>query len=416
MKKLGFLLVLVLTLQSCVEDDQMVVQCGSAFNQSESDISINNVTLQWQDANSATTFNIEYGPSGFLLGTGIIKITNQTSIILVDLTANTTYDYYIETVCSTSNVSLLTAVRSFTTLPELVVPNLGETLSGLNLYSGELQNLEPSIYAFEYELSSPSFSDYARKQRLIALPPNTFMDYVDDGFPIFPDNTVISKTFYYNIDDRDESLGKKIIETRVLLKSNGEWILGNYIWNDAQTEAIKDLDGATLPVTWIDDEGITNNINYQIPSNTDCFTCHSNSGDETPIGPKLRSMNFEVNGMNQLQSLKDLGLLLGVADVNSISTLPNYDDDTNYTLEERARAYFDINCAHCHIDGGFCELQSPLRLSYETPFADSEIFDRRPSIINRITTYNAGFSMPLIGTTVLHDEGVALIIEYLNSL
>lgn len=402
-------------MQSCVEDDQMVVQCGSAFNQSESNIAVVSVTLQWQDANSETQFNIEYGQSGFLPGTGTVINVNQNLVTLAGLSANTAYDYYIETVCAESNVSLLTDVRSFTTLPELVVPEFRPNLSELNLYTGPMEDLVPSIYTFNYELSSVLFTDYAHKQRLIALPPGTFMDHIDDGFPSFPDNTVISKTFYYNTDDRDESLGKQIIETRVLIKINGEWELGNYKWNAAQTDAVLDVDGATLPVTWIDADGLTNNINYQIPTSSNCFDCHNNGGEETPIGPKLRTLNFDVNESNQLQTLKDLGLLLGVADPTTVEALPNY-KDTSYTLEERARAYFDVNCAHCHVDGGYCEFQSTLRLGYETSFLDSNILNRKNSIINRISTYSAGFSMPFIGTTILHDDGVDLILAYLDTL
>ena len=141
----------------------------------------------------------------------------------------------------------------------------------------------------------------------------------------------------------------------------------------------------------------------------------SNAGNETPIGPQLRTLNFDVNGTNQLQALKDRQMLIGLLDPSVVNTLPNWEDNS-YTLEERARAYFDINCAHCHIDGGFCEFQSTLRLSYETSFVDSDILNRKNSIINRISNYNPGFSMPLIGTTIVHDDGVALILEYLDTL
>ena len=110
------------------------------------------------------------------------------------------------------------------------------------------------------------------------------MNYVDDGLPEYPDHTVIAKTFYYNIDDRDETLGKTIIETRVLIKINGVWELGNYKWNDSQTEAVLDTAGATLPVSWINDSGETNTVDYEIPTSDNCFTCHNNSNIVTPIG------------------------------------------------------------------------------------------------------------------------------------
>ncbi|OBX21534.1 hypothetical protein ES675_09850 [Bizionia algoritergicola] len=331
--------------------------------------------------------------------------------MLTNLAANTSYDVYIKTICSIDNSSMYSDVFNFTTSAPLVIPELLPNLSDLNLFTGNLNNLTPSSRAFEYNLNTPLFTDYAHKQRLIALPPGTTMDFVDNGFPDFPDNTVISKTFYYNNDERDESLGKTIIETRLLIKINGVWELGNYKWNANQTDAVLDDMAHTVPVSFIDDSGTTNTINYGVPSMQDCINCHTSSNTITPIGPKMRTMNFN----NQLQDFINAGHLSNLSDPSSVTTLPNW-EDTSYTVEERSRAYFDVNCAHCHSDGGYCEFQSELRLTYETPFAESMIFDRKGSIDNRMRNYNPGISMPLIGTSIVHSEGYDLIRQYLNSL
>ena len=127
-------------------------------------------------------------------------------------------------------------------------------------------------------------------------------------------------------------------------------------------------------------------------------------------------MNFSINGINQLQSFIDKGYLINAPAPGEIEALPNWEDDVNYSLEERARAYFDVNCAHCHIPGGFCELQSTLDLAFETDYNDTNIFQRRFSIANRMSNYSPGVSMPLIGTTMVHTEGYNLIQEYLDSL
>lgn len=297
----------------------------------------------------------------------------------------------------------------------LVVAEFRPNLSELNLFTGDLSDLNISSRAFKYELNSQLFTDYAHKQRLIALPENTSMQYNGDGLPIFPDNTVIAKTFYYNNDERDLTLGKTIIETRVLIKINGEWETGDYKWNADQTEAVLDLNGSVVPVTWIDSDGETNSISYNIPSNTDCFTCHHTYDNTTPIGPKLRNMNFEISGINQLDDFIDQQHLSGLSSNSEVSSIVNW-QDTSESLEDRARSYFDINCAHCHIEGGDCETQSTLRLAFESSLEDSQIVQRKFSISLRISEYNEGFSMPFIGTTIIHDEGVALLQAYLDTL
>ncbi|WP_232817883.1 hypothetical protein [Winogradskyella tangerina] len=297
----------------------------------------------------------------------------------------------------------------------LVVAEFRTNLSELNLFTGNLADLNISSRAFEYNLNTPLFSDYAHKQRLIALPENTAMTYNGDGLPVFPENTVIAKTFFYNADERDLTLGRTIIETRILIKINGDWVTGDYKWNDNQTDAVLDLNGSTVPITWINADGISNSTNYEIPSNTDCFTCHSTFDNATPIGPKLRNLNFEINGSNQLDDLISNSNLTGISSSSEVSAVVNW-EDTSATLEARARSYFDINCAHCHIPGGFCEDQSTLDLAFETSYEDSQIFERRNSISNRISIYNEGFSMPFIGTTLIHTQGRDLLQEYLDSL
>ena len=144
--------------------------------------------------------------------------------------ANTTYDFYLRTNCSTDNFSSWSSVKSFTTSVAPVIAELRPNLSDLNkpfrlkyIYIGNLSDLKTSPKAFEYILSTPLFTDYSHKQRIIALPENTSMEFDGDGLPIFPENTLIAKTFFYNVDERNLSLGRTIIETRVLIKINGEW-------------------------------------------------------------------------------------------------------------------------------------------------------------------------------------------------
>jgi uncharacterized repeat protein (TIGR03806 family) len=290
-------------------------------------------------------------------------------------------------------------------------PNLSE----LNLFTGDLSDLNISPAAFEYKLNTELFTDYAHKHRIIALPEGSQMQYDGNGLPIFPDNTVIAKTFYYNNDERDLTLGRRIIETRLLIKMNGVWQTGDYKWTEDQTEAVLDLDGSTVAVNWTDAFGTMQTIDYEIPSNTDCFTCHSSYNNITPIGPKLRNLNFDISGSNQLEFLINSNHISGLDSANDVGSIVNW-EDTSLPLEERARAYLDVNCAHCHIPGGFCEDLSILDLDYDTSLADSKIVERQFNISSRMSTNIPDFSMPLIGTSVIHTEGYDLIQAYLDTL
>jgi len=415
LKKACLLFLFVSIIFSCNNDDDIIPVCDTVTNISSNAITNNSATITWETTSTSATYTLEYGVSGFALGSGTTISESDTDAQLINLQANTTYDVYIQTVCSSSNISLHTDVYSFTTALPNVATEFKPILSEMNLFVGNLENLQITPLAFEYNLNTTLFSDYAHKQRIIALPEGTSMEFDGDGLPIFPDHTVIAKTFYYNTDERDLSLGRTIIETRILIKLNGAWETGDYKWNEEQTDAVLDLAGSTLPITWIDASGSSNSTTYKIPSNTDCFTCHNSNNDIIPIGPKLRSMNFEINGVNQLEQFISNQQLTGLSSSSSVRVLPNW-EDTSLPLETRARAYMDINCAHCHIPGGTCADESTLNLAFETPLEESNIVEQSVVIDYRVSFYSEGLSMPFIGTTMRHTEGLNLIQEYMNTL
>lgn len=95
------------------------------------------------------------------------------------------------------------------------------TFSELQIFKGNPSELKVNSTTTEYSLITPLYSDYSHKFRTISLPQDTQMTYDGEGLLAFPDNTVISKTFYYFKDERDPALGTKLIETRLLIKKNG---------------------------------------------------------------------------------------------------------------------------------------------------------------------------------------------------
>ncbi len=291
-------------------------------------------------------------------------------------------------------------------------------LSELKMFKGDLANLEPADNVEIYSLNTPLFTDYAQKLRFISIPEGKSMTYTDGGLPVFPDNTIITKTFYYYADERDPSLGKTIIETRTLIKKSGVWNIGNYVWNEDNTEAFLDDESHELTINWIDSNGAEKTVDYVIPTYLNCVTCHQNNGARMPIGPKVRNLNGVHDGINQLQDFIDKGLITGAPAVSEIEKLPVWDDSSQYSLDERARAYLDVNCAHCHQPGGFWNLSfgDSFELRYETPFDDTNIYPRRNIIVSRMQSEIEGYAMPFIGTSLIHSEGVALIEEYVESL
>jgi uncharacterized repeat protein (TIGR03806 family) len=311
------------------------------------------------------------------------------------------------------------AAQSFITDPDSG-SQLPSRLSDYPVYEGRPSDLHPSKGFVRYELATTLFTDYAEKERLVKVPAGTSIVVTGDGLPQFPDGTMLVKTFFYWNDKRDTSRGRRIIETRVLLKSGDSWLAGTYLWNAEQNEAVLSGSGSRTAVSWIDETGNVRQIRYQVPSARQCASCHRSDREIVPIGFKTRNLNMDVlraaaandragAPINQLRWLGDNGVIAPV-DPARFSRLPVW-NDAAFTLEERARAYMEVNCAHCHNASGFCS-QSRFRPGYENSLSETEIPRKKKKILDFVRSGR----MPLLGTTIVHEEGLQLLEAYFKTI
>ncbi len=335
--------------------------------------------------------------------------------------------------CYTENVSVTITSLSIVTVFEGETPH--ETLSAYNFFQGDLKDLDPTFGVIPYDLITPLFSDYAKKSRFIWMPNGVSATYINDYSPLqFPEGTIIIKNFFYNNVQPNHS--KRILETRIMYKNATEWDFANYIWNEDQTEAFFSNQGSIVTISWLEGESIKS-TNYRIPSRAECFTCHNQLDDPTPIGLKPQNLNrdytYASGAANQLRKLSEVGYL-DENIPNSIDTVVAWDDESQ-PLEARVRSYLDINCAHCHSDNGHCNYR-PMRFAYnltanpenigvciepDTQFIPNSYIvkpnDTDLSILHyRLSTTDESFRMPLLGRTINHDEGIELVEEWISSL
>lgn len=290
-------------------------------------------------------------------------------------------------------------------------------ITAFSIFKGKIADLAPVKGVDLLELSSTLFTDYAEKQRLIKLPKGQKMVIKGNGLPEFPEGTILAKTFYYLKDKTHPASGRQIIETRILLLKNGIWNAGTYQWNSAQTKAVYISGSASVKVNWKTEDGITRKITYHIPGQQECVSCHKFNDQVIPIGPKAMNLNRNVmrNGqiVNQLTDLQHNNLLSFTVKPSALAALPAA-WDTTLSLEHRARAYLEINCAHCHNPNGLA-YRKPLMLSYTVPLPKTGISFEKNNITARMGTLG-DMHMPKLGTTVLDEKGVKLIKDYLNSI
>lgn len=299
----------------------------------------------------------------------------------------------------------------------------------------------PNARVVPYDLATPLFTDHAEKHRFVFTPPGERIGYAPSGVLDFPVGSVLVKTFTYPADLRRPGREARKVETRLLIHRPGGWNAATYVWNAEGTEAVLRRAGARLPVRFVDLSGRTVDLDYAVPNQNQCKTCHQVDGTVSPIGPKARNLNRQVAvaggaPANQLEHWRRTGLLAGAPAPASIPRLAAWDDPRE-PLEARARAYLDVNCAHCHGPAGSASNSGLFLAAEETrpgalgvgkpPVAagrgagDLAVgvdpgHPERSILAFRMASGEPGVMMPELGRALVHQEGVVLIRDWIRSM
>ena len=90
--------------------------CLPVSNVTVSDVTANSANINWTANDDETSWEINYGESGFGQGEGDFVEVNATSYIINNLESDMDYDVYIRTICSEDFYSIWSDVVTFTTL------------------------------------------------------------------------------------------------------------------------------------------------------------------------------------------------------------------------------------------------------------------------------------------------------------
>lgn len=309
-----------------------------------------------------------------------------------------------------------------------------------------------------YTLNSPLWSDGAVKDRFIGLPGDKTVEFQTEKNWDFPVGTVLVKTFSLPVADRNaEELAR--IETRLLVRQDGQWYGYSYQWNEAQTDAVLvDASGRDreIEVRIPGADGGLRRQTWHYPSRAECMVCHSRA-ENFVLGLSVQQTNLDVtiNGetLPQLERLKQLGLFHNAATkgdeettitrenrpftfpsaVHEMARLPD-PADTTQPLEARVRSYLHSNCSNCHVKegGGNSKITLafgppldktgtvnavPIHGSFDLP--DAKLI--KPSdpmasvLLHRMRNRGRG-QMPPLATSVVDRNAVEMIAEWIKKM
>ncbi|MGO2135781.1 SO2930 family diheme c-type cytochrome [Marinobacter sp.] len=343
-------------------------------------------------------------------------------------------------------------------------------LSDYNLFADASDpTAAPTGGGVPYDLSTALFSDYTSKYRFVFVPEGKTVGYNTSEALDFPVGTVITKTFALPENTALREGEELVIETRLLIHRSDGWVAFPYYWS-SDSDATLAIAGKRLSdLTTINNQGQEITFDYAVPKAADCTSCHSvvpnlaDSDDDReqiflPIGPKARYLNkdhtySDGTVYNQLQYWAEGELLTGLPfDLQSVEQAPVFNDQTSLAslndneLNAAARAYLDINCAHCHrsdltlpTDYAGPAGSSGVQLEYNRIYADSpgkfgvckeaaaggkdgypfDVIPGNPDesyLLFRMTTDDSRHKMPELARNTMHQEGTELIRSWIDAL
>jgi len=266
-------------------------------------------------------------------------------------------------------------------------------LSETGLFASVPDNL-PTEGLIPYELNLPFWSDYAVKDRYLALPEQGTIEFDEHEKWQFPVGTVFIKTFWMHLN-RVTLSDPKRLETRLLVRAPHGWEPYTYVYNDEQSDAFLLEGSMTKPIEVRTEDGWITQP-YYLPSRSDCFACHTKA-EGFVLGMTTRQMNRTIHyrgeSENQVTLLKRIGAFAIAPetppeDLDAFPrwTLGNYDRSRlgvgpdeggeiraknelklpSGDITELARAWMEVNCAVCHRPEGIAPHNRDMRSTATT--------------------------------------------------
>ena len=325
-------------------------------------------------------------------------------------------------------------------------------LSDWNLFSLQADELRPNSDTLTFRPRNTLFTDYAHKLRTMWVPTGDQVG-VSQGRLDYPVGTVLSKTFYYPVNQqggylRSEDLGEnsslaldqnRLLETRLLVRRQSGWEAFPYVWNDDQSEAFLRVAGTSMPVS-LQGSTAVQEFTYFVPNENQCAGCHTRihpDGGLEPLGALAHQLNYAPREDETRLTVLDAMLEKGwLAAVPTLDEAPNWQDES-LSLDKRALAYLDMNCGHCHNPDGPADTSALLLDGLSRSARDTGVCkppvaagggagDRLYGIVPgqpdasillyRMQSTEPDEMMPELGRAVVHDEGLALIRDWIATM
>jgi hypothetical protein len=139
--------------------------CATPTGLAASAVTVNSATLRWNRVIPSISYQIQYGPTGFALGTGTFVSSADTIEALSGLLAQTAYQVYVRNICAAGDTSQWSTAISFATQCTPVTVPYSQNFNGVTA---------PAIPSCITTVNSASNSNWQNVNGTILAPPIAF--------------------------------------------------------------------------------------------------------------------------------------------------------------------------------------------------------------------------------------------------
>ncbi|MEQ8315543.1 MAG: SO2930 family diheme c-type cytochrome [Gammaproteobacteria bacterium] len=325
-------------------------------------------------------------------------------------------------------------------------------LSDWGLFTLTDSEFVPAPESLVFRPANILFSDYAQKLRTLWIPEGSKASLVD-GEIEYPVGTVLSKTFYYPSDENgnpvktDEVVAEsvslsdnRLMETRLLVRRQNGWAAFPYVWNEEETEAFLRVAGSSQALDLQTPDGSLQ-FSYFVPNENQCAGCHVTEhpdGDMHPLGAISHQLSYKRYQPDDgdLEMEIDKLVARGWLDATPMR-LETFSYLNDGDLQTRALEYLKINCGHCHNPDGAADTSNLILNGEHGQLVNMGVCkppvaagggagDRLYSIVPgepdqsillyRMQSQEPDEMMPELGRSLVHEEGVDLIGDWIRQI
>ena len=297
--------------------------------------------------------------------------------------------------------------------------------------------LVPADGVIPYSINAEPWADHAVSERLVAVR-NDLAIKPGSAAWSFPADSVLVKTLSLDMLHGDPATRQRV-ETQILYFDGSEWMPYTYQWNDEQSDAtLVGAGGAehTFEIADPDAPGGLRKQTWRFSGRAECQRCHNNwSGPALAFNTPQLNRDHDYDGVTagQLETFAHIRLIKKPVSTENRPWLAD-PRDPSAALGDRARAYLQSNCAHCHrMHAGGAVLS---HMHYDLPLEKTNMLEARPSqgtfgipaaqviapgdafrsvLLYRMAKLGGG-RMPRLGSTEVDQAGVELIYQWLQQL